>query len=105
MSREWVTLSQKELSRIQILEQSLSGLITTSYAAFILNLSERQVYRLKAKLREHGPAALAHGNRGRKPAHAIPDEVRQLVVQLAQTKYRGCNYSFLSELLYEHEGI
>ncbi|KYH29728.1 hypothetical protein MOMUL_30840 [Moorella mulderi DSM 14980] len=26
-------------------------------------------------------------------------------MQLAQTKYRGCNYTFLSELLREHEGI
>ncbi len=105
MSRERITLSQTELNRIQILEQTLGGLITTSYAALLLGLSERHVYRLKAKLREHGPASLAHGNRGRKPAHTIPEDIRQQVVQLAQTKYRGCNYTFLSELLHEYEGI
>lgn len=98
-------MSQTELNRLQVLEQALEGLITTSYAALLLGLSERHVYRLKARLREHGPASLAHGNRGRKPAHTIPEHIRQQVVHLAQTKYRGCNYTFLSELLCEHEGI
>lgn len=98
-------MSQMELNRIQVLEQSLGGLITTKHAALVLGLSERHVYRLKARLREHGPASLAHGNRGRKPAHTIPEDIRQQVVQLAQSKYWGCNFTFLSELLHEYEGI
>ncbi|WP_422938451.1 hypothetical protein [Thermanaeromonas toyohensis] len=40
-------------------------------------------------MREHGPASLAHGNRVRKPAHTIPEVIRQQVVPLAQTKYWG----------------
>jgi transposase len=71
----------------------------------VLGLSERHTKRLKKKFLQHGAAGLAHGNRGRKPAHAIPDDVREKVLQLAQTKYRGCNYTFLSELLSEYEGI
>ncbi|MGB9787189.1 MAG: ISNCY family transposase, partial [Infirmifilum uzonense] len=98
-------MSQTELNRIQVLEKTLGGLITTGEAALILGLSERHIYRLKARLQELGPASLAHGNRGRKPAHTIPDNIRQQVVQLAQTKYWGCNYTFLSELLHEYEGI
>lgn len=98
-------MSQTELNRIHVLEQTLSGMITTSYAAILLGLSERQVYRLKAKLQKHGPASLTHGNRGRKPSHSIPVNVRQQVIHLAQTKYRGCNFTFLSELLRENEGI
>ncbi|WP_422449282.1 helix-turn-helix domain-containing protein [Thermoanaerobacterium sp. DL9XJH110] len=104
MSRERVTLSQTELKRVLVLQKVLDGKMTIREAALVLGLSERQVYRLKARLKSQGPASLAHGNRGRKPAHTIPDDVRQQVVQLAQTKYRGCNYTFLSELLCEHEG-
>lgn len=70
-------------------------------AALILGLSERQTKRLKKRFLEHGAAGLAHGNRGRKPAHAIPDEIREKVLQLAQTKYTGCSYTFLSDLLRE----
>lgn len=103
--KEMVTLSQTELKRMLVLQRVLEGQISTFEAALVLGLSERQVYRLKAELRSQGPAALAHGNRGRKPVHAVPEEVRQQVIQLAQTIYRGCNYTFLSELLCEREGI
>lgn len=88
MSRERITLSRTKLNRIQVLEQTLGGLITTRDAALVLGLSERHVCRLRAK-----------------PAHTIPGNIRQQVVQLAQTKYWGCNYAFLSELLHEYEGI
>ncbi|GFN22016.1 hypothetical protein TAMC210_03320 [Thermanaeromonas sp. C210] len=98
-------MSQAEMNRVIILQKVLDGEVSLPYAALILGISERHAYRLKTKLQTSGPAGLAHGNRGRKPAHAIPDNIRQVVVQLAQTKYRGCNYTFLSELLREHEGI
>jgi hypothetical protein len=39
-----------------------------------------------------GAAALAHGNRGRKPVQTISEEVRHQVIQLAATTYTGCNY-------------
>jgi len=98
-------LSQTELNRILVLQRVLEGQLSTQEAALIMGMSERHVYRLKARLKTSGPAALAHGNRGRKPAHTIPDDIRRKVVELAQTKYGGCNYTFLSELLGEHEGI
>ncbi|SHI32454.1 Transposase [Desulfofundulus thermosubterraneus DSM 16057] len=103
--KEIVTLSQTELKRMLVLQRALEGQISTFEAALVLGLSERQVYKLKAKFQSQGPAALVHGNRGRKPVHAVPEETRQQVIQLAQTIYRGCNYTFLSELLCEREGI
>ncbi len=36
-----------------------------------------QVYRLNARLKSQGPARLARGNRGRKPAYTIPDDIRE----------------------------
>lgn len=100
-----VTLSQSELKKLFVLQRVVDGHLSISEAALVLGLSVRHIKRLKKQLLEHGPAGLAHGNRGRKPAHAIQDDVRQKVLQLAQTKYRGCNYTFLSELLSEFEGI
>jgi len=105
MSEGRITLSQAELNRVLILQRVLEGQLSVQEAALIMGISERHVWRLKARLKSFGPAALAHGNRGRKPAHTIPDHIRRKVVELAQTKYRGCNYTFLSELLGEHEGI
>lgn len=71
----------------------------------MLSVSERHIKRLKARFKAHGPEGLAHGNRGRQPVHTIPEPVRKQVVQLAQSTYKGCNFTFLSELLHEHEGL
>lgn len=100
-----VTLSQTELKRALVMQRVVDGQLSIREAAMILGLSERQTKRLKKRFLEHGAAGLAHGNRGRRPAHAIPSEVRKKVLQLAQTKYMGCNYTFLSELLREREGV
>jgi transposase len=46
-----------------------------------------------------------HKNRGRKPKHTIPGKIREEIVSLALTKYKGANYTHLAELLEEDEGI
>ena len=87
------------------MEQVLEGKVTIKQASYVLGLSERQIKRLKAGVRERGIAALAHGNRGRKPKHATSKEVKEAIVKLAMGKYRGASYQHMSELLSEHEGI
>jgi len=87
------------------MEQVLEGKITVRQASYVLGLSERQIKRLKAGVRERGIAALAHGNRGRKPKHATSKEVKEAIVRLAMGKYCGASYQHMSELLSEHEGI
>jgi len=74
-------------------------------AAVLMGMSERQGWRLLAGYRREGVAAVAHGNRGRPPAHTLPAGLRAQVLTLAQTRYRGCNDSHLVELLAEREGL
>ena len=105
MKQVTVTLSQTEWKRALVVQRLLDGQMSVEEAALVLGLSQRQIFRLKAKVKAQGPAALAHGNRGRQPPHALPQDLRQRVLELAQTKYKGCNYTFLSELLGEFEGI
>lgn len=98
-------MSQSEWNRVPVLQRVVDGCFSVRDAALVLGISDRQVKRLKARFQAQGAAALRHGNRGRKPAHAISEPLRQQVVQLAQSTYRGCNFTFLSELLHEQEGI
>lgn len=105
MKKVMVTLSEREEKRFWVLNKVLAGDLSISEAAISLGASYRHVKRLKAAVLKEGLAALAHGNRGRKPAHAIPPGVTERIMVLAQTTYRGCNDTFLSELLAEHEGI
>jgi transposase len=93
-----VTLSQKELQRIQVVENAVTEKLKVVEAAELLQLSERQVKRLKRR-HEPGGEWVHHGNRERLPANAIPESVRQQVVELARGRYAGFNDSHLQEKL------
>ncbi len=90
--------------RASVLEHVVNGGLTIDQAAAILKLSARQVDRLLARYGD-GPAALAHGNRGRTPANRIDEGLRRRVVELATTTYAGVNHTHLAELLAEREGL
>ena len=100
-----IILNSSEQKRLRVLNAVVAGQSTVAEAAASLGLSQRQVRRVLAAYHEEGAAALAHGNRGRRPAHATSQEVAQQVVALAQTTYRGCNQQHLRDLLAEREGI
>ena len=100
-----VTLGPDEQRRLYVLTELLAGRLTTIEAALTLELSIRHLKRLKARYRREGVASLAHGNRGRRPWHAIDPALAERVVELARTRYGGLNHSHLADLLAEREGI
>lgn len=104
-SDESLRLNRKAQRRAYVLNQLVSGEVTTGQAAELLGLSERQVKRLRAAYRREGPAALVHGNAGRVPWHALPLEIRDRVRELVRDRYAGLNYQHLSEKLAEDVGI
>ncbi|MBP2120681.1 hypothetical protein [Cohnella lubricantis] len=62
--------------------------------------------RLKKKYQTEGGAqAIAHRNRGRKPKHALTDEVKEQAAALYLAKYHGSNNCHFAELLEEHESL
>ena len=70
-----------------------------------MGVSTRHTRRILAAYGEEGAAALAHGNRGRRPANATPSALASEAVRLARSRYAGVNHTHLSELLREREGI
>lgn len=79
--------------------------MTVTEGARLMSLSVRQTSRVLASYRTEGAATLAHGNRGRSPAHTLTEALRVEVLRLAQGTYSGCNDSHLVELLAAREGI
>lgn len=100
-----VKLNQQEQARIQVLNCVLEHQLPVAQAAEIMGVSERHTKRLLAAYRRNGAAALAHGNRGRRPHNAVPEAAAADVVKLASNGYAGANHSHLTELLREREGI
>ena len=98
-------MNQQEQARIQVLNSVLEYQLPIAQAAEIMGVSERHTKRLLAGYRKHGAAALAHGNRGRRPHNAVPETASATVVRLASNGYAGANHSHFTELLREREGI
>ncbi len=98
-------MNQKEQQRLMVLNQVERGDLTGKQAVALVGLSLRQIRRLLAAYRKEGAAALAHGNRGRRPIHALSEEVKKQVKALAQDPYAGFNHHHLTELLAERQGL
>jgi len=103
--QEILTLNRKEQKRLMVLSQIETKSLSIEKGATLLDLSQRQMWRILAGYRKEGAAALAHGNRGRKPINATEDSLKLKVVELAQSPYRGFNHQHLTEELAEEEGI
>ncbi len=103
--KERLTLTKGEQQRLLVIGKVDRGELTAVQAAELVQRSVRQVRRILAAYRREGAASIAHGNRDRKPAHTIPEEIRHRVVELAQTRYAGLNDTHLTEKLAEPEGV
>ncbi len=98
-------MNQKEQARLSVLNSVLEYQVPIAQAAEVLGVSPRHARRMLAAYRERGAAALAHGNRGRRPHNAVPPAEAAAVVELATERYEGANHTHLTELLSEREGI
>ena len=105
MSQETFRVSQKELQRVAVIASCVKGDLACARAAELLDLTPRQIKRLKARYRQGSAAALAHASRGRPSHRRLPDAVREQIVRLARTTYVGFNDHHLCEKLVEREGL
>ena len=74
-------------------------------AAIQLHCTVRHINRMIIGYREKGKSFFIHGNHGRKPANALEDSKKQIIIDLYRTKYEGTNLTHFSELLEEFEAI
>ncbi len=63
----------------------------------MLQLSPRQVKRLKKRCRADALEWVYHGNQEKSPANRIEEETREQVAELARGKYAGFNDRHLHE--------
>ncbi len=80
-------MNSKAQKRVFVLNQVNRGELTAEAASEVLGISVRQLRRILAAYRKEGVASLPHGNCGRAPAHRTELEVKDRVVELAESKY------------------
>jgi transposase len=86
-------------------KRSRGGRLSVAKAASLLQLSERQVQRLKQRYQSGTTVWVKHGNAGRSKSWALDEKMRTRIIELARGKYAGFNDTHLWEKLTVHEGL
>jgi transposase len=101
----WVTMSERDLQRIEVLADVLAGRRTVAAAATVLTVSERQMYRLLAKYEGGGGSALIHKARGRESNRSLNAGIRKYAIELVSTRYADFGPTLATEILLEKHGL
>ncbi len=84
-----MTVNQKQLQRLKVIENAVEGKLTVAKAAVLLGLSRRQVKRYKARFDRQMHDWVLHVNNGRGPHNRWPGEVVEQIATLATGKIQG----------------
>ena len=102
---DMVRVSQKDLNRLHIVRRAIEKAITQKQASEIVDLSERQVRRIAARIREEGNRGIVHRLRGRRSNRAIAEKLRRKILGLFKAQYHDFGPTLASEKLFEREKI
>lgn len=100
-----VVLTLKEQEKYDVIKKVVDTNGNKARAAIKLKLTIRQIDRLIAGYKQFGKAFFIHGNRGRKPANALSDDLKNQIEDLYNTKYFDCTYTQFTEFLADRENI
>jgi len=95
----------KEEKRIFVIQKIIDGQLEVQEGATVLERSQRQIWRLLAKMRHHGIRGVVHGNKGKVSPRKIADELKNKIIKLVRKKYGGINDRHLQEILERQEKI
>lgn len=106
MKQDVITMNKKQFNRYEVILRTIDGSLTIEDAAASLNLSARQVKRIKKEVISDGPAALIHKNSLRTPHNALPNDVVQQIISLKTSDmFANCNFTHFNEILEESYDI
>ena len=100
-----IAMSERDLQRIEVLSKVVAGRMTMVSAAYVLDLSERQVRRLLERIRTGGAASIRHKATGRPSNNRISDGVRDYAVTLVRECYADFGPTLAAEKLAERDGL
>jgi transposase len=101
----WVLMSEREVHRVEVLSSVVARRMSTSEAASVLCLSDRQVQRLLKTFREDGAVALRHKARGRPSNNRTLEGLRDLTLSIVRERYADFGPTLAAEKLAERDGV
>ena len=98
-------MSDRELRRLEVLQELNQGRLTAAAAGQLLGLERRQVFRLLKVYRIEGPTGLISKRRGRRSNRRKPEALRGAVLTIIRQWYWDFGPTLAAEKLREDHGI
>ena len=98
-------MSDKELTRLEVLRDLTSGRLTAMAAAELLGLEHRQVQRLAKAYQDQGATALISKKRGRPSNRQMPESLKAQTLAVIRERYADFGPTLAAEKLREVHGI
>jgi transposase-like protein len=105
MSRACLTMSNKELDRLEIVQRTLGRRLTQREGAKALGISLRQMERLCQAYRAEGAQGLVSARRGRPSNRKLPAGFKRDVLELVGAHYADFGPTLAAEKLAEKHGL
>lgn len=100
-----VSLTMKEVNKYRVITEVIQKHLKAKDAAKILKCSERQVYRMKARVVKEGAQGVIHKTKGKRGPRWITEKLKDKINKLYKSKYEGFNITHMTEFLNEEEKI
>jgi hypothetical protein len=93
------SLTPAEQEKLLVIQQTLRQELTNDQAAKKLQMSVRQIQRLKQKVRQEGEVAVIHHLKGQTSNHHLPPGLKTKVITTIQEEYADFKPTFATEVL------
>lgn len=99
-------MTKKEIEKYRVIKDCLEKKLTVHEAARLLDLSDRQVQRLKKEVKVKGVDGIIHKSRGKESNHKTDKQIISKLIDLKKSElYKNANFTHFKELLSEREDI
>ena len=98
-------MSDKELSRFEVLQQVRERRMTQQHAGQLLGLTRRQIYRLLRSVKEHGATGLVSKRRGRRSNYRLAAGLAAKALALIRQHYADFGPTLADEKLRERHQL
>jgi transposase len=85
--KEILTMTQKEIERLLIIQELEKKKLGTAEAAEQLEISIRELYRIIKRYRDEGAKGVIHKLRGKKSNRGYPEKLKQKVVEIYKNHF------------------
>ncbi len=100
-----LTMSQKELTRLEVIQRTEKKTLKQKEAAKMLGISERHVKRLLRAYRQSGAEGLISKRRGKPSNNQMKEEVKQQAIDLIYSQYHDFGPTLAHEKLTEKHAL